>query len=159
MGGKGFKMVRCVSCGKSALADTRQEQDLTVAGHTFTSTLPAQRCRSCGEIYFSASSLEAFELQVAASLAKAGERSGSALKFMRKASDLRANELAELLDLAPETIYRWESGKLSIERRALALLASMVLEKSEGRTNTLDELRVLRKPKRLPRRLRLKVAV
>ncbi|HTP29443.1 MAG TPA: hypothetical protein VMK12_27735, partial [Anaeromyxobacteraceae bacterium] len=58
--------------------------------------------------------------------------------------------LAELLDVTIETISRWEHGKQSLDRRAVALLASMVLDRIEGRTSTLDRLKALLKPEPLP---------
>jgi transcriptional regulator with XRE-family HTH domain len=84
-----------------------------------------------------------------------GPATGEAFRFMRKVLGIPAIELAELLDVAPETVSRWENGKLPIERRALALLASMVLDRVEGVTTTLERLRSLRDPPAAPALVRL----
>jgi len=64
---------------------------------------------------------------------------------------LRGTDLAALLDVAGETVSRWETGALPVERRALALLAAIVMEAVAGGTATLDRLRTLQAPTKLPK--------
>ncbi len=150
-------MKRCASCGQQAMEDAQAPDSIEVAHHTFVAQLPVRRCRGCGETYVQPDTLERFELLVAVKLAQSGESSGEVLRFLRKTLPLRAVDLAELLDVTPETISRWETGKLPVERRALALLASLVVDKSEGRTSTLERLRALSKPRPLGKTVRLKL--
>jgi DNA-binding transcriptional regulator YiaG len=70
--------------------------------------------------------LSKLELAAAAELARLGRRSGPALRFMRKALGYRAVELAAL-DVAPETLSRWETGEREVEGRAFALVGLLVL--------------------------------
>ena len=74
---------------------------------------------------------------------------------MRKALELRADELADLLDVTRETISRWENDRQPLERRAVALISELVVDRVEGRTRTIDRLRALREPPRLAKTVRV----
>lgn len=139
-------MNRCVQCGHVGLEDGQADDQIVIGERTFTASLPAQICPECGESYTGLEALGQLELAVAAALARDGTRSPEAFRFMRKALGLPAVELAELLDVTPETISRWEHGKLRVERRALALIGALVLEREEGRSTILDHLRALKDP-------------
>jgi transcriptional regulator with XRE-family HTH domain len=47
---------------------------------------------------------------------------------MRKALGLRAADLAEMLDVTPETLSRWETGKLPMGRTSWLTLSSLALD-------------------------------
>jgi putative zinc finger/helix-turn-helix YgiT family protein len=146
---------RCFSCKGAELVAAEHEDRLEVAGHKFTRSLPTLRCSRCGDETMNGADIEAFELEVAAELARHGELPADAFRFMRRTLGMKAADLAGLLDVAAETVSRWENAKQAIERRAAALLSSMVLDKLEGRTSTLDRLQALREPSPLPRLVRL----
>jgi len=146
---------RCYNCKSTDLRQSQHEDRLDVGGHRFTRVLPATRCAKCGEETIPGPAMGAFELDAAAELARHGEMSAETFAFMRRALGLKAVELAELLDVAHETVSRWERAHLAVERRAAALLAAMVLDRIEGRTTTLDRLRALLKPEPLPHLVRL----
>jgi DNA-binding transcriptional regulator YiaG len=99
--------------------------------------------------------LEAFELDVAGELARHGEASPEAFSFMRRALGVKAMDLAEMLDVTPETVSRWEHGQQPIDRGAAAILSAMVVDRLEGRTTALDSLKALQRPEPLPRVVRL----
>jgi DNA-binding transcriptional regulator YiaG len=92
-----------------------------------------------------------FDAAVAAKLAEAGVTQPEALKFMRKVTGLQGKEFAELLLVRPETVSRWEQGKRPIDRATYAIIRQLVHERAGGVTTTADYLRSLRKPKRLPK--------
>jgi putative zinc finger/helix-turn-helix YgiT family protein len=148
-------MGRCYSCKGEALTAATAELELAIAGRTFQTTVAAIRCTGCGEQTIPGLALGAFELDVAGELARHGEVSAEAFKFMRKAIGMRAVEFAGLLDVTHETVSRWEHGHLPVERRAAALLSAMVLDRLEGCTTTLDRLKALLKPDPLPPLVRL----
>jgi hypothetical protein len=62
---------------------------------------------------------------------------------------LPAVTLADLLDTSPETVSRWERGVSHIDRAAFAILAGIVMEKADHRSDTLERLQALRHPARL----------
>jgi putative zinc finger/helix-turn-helix YgiT family protein len=142
------KLKRCVECKGTHLSDGHVPHELTVSGVSFVvDGVPAEICETCGESYVADPDLERAELTVAAELARRGVRSGESFRFMRKALGLRANALAELFDLQPETLSRWENGTQTLDPRAFALLGSLVVDRLEGRGETaLARLRALRHP-------------
>ena len=68
---------------------------------------------------------------------------------------LKATQLGELLDTAPETISRWETGKRPPERGAVVIVAALVDDELSGRTTTADRIRALHHPHKLGKRVRL----
>ena len=128
-------------CKNEGLVEIEETDTRTVAGYTFQMELEALSCPVCGETYFPLGEIGRFEKQIAVWLAEEGVSEGEAFLFMRKTLGLKAAELAELLDLAPETISRWEKGHRPPEKRSLSLVASMVLDQAEGHNRTLRRLR------------------
>src|SRR6202022_478756 len=140
---------KCSRCGNRGLHAKKRPAIRTVAGHSFKASVPELVCDSCGAVYFNGPALGDFDLAVANRLARAGISDGEAIKFMRKAVGLPAVTLADLLDTSPETVSRWERGVSHIDRAAFAILAGIVMEKSDHRSDTLERLRALRHPARL----------
>ncbi len=140
---------KCFRCRNPGLHAEKRPASRTIAGHNFKASVPAIVCNSCGAVYFDGPALGDFDLAVAGKLARAGVSDGEAIKFMRKAAGLPAVTLAELLDTSPETVSRWERGVSRMDRAAFAILAGIVLEKADKRSDTLDRLRALRRPSRL----------
>src|SRR5437773_3600547 len=138
--------MRCVECGNEQMVSGTERESRSVAGHTFVADMPAYICERCGESVIDYASLHCFNIAIAGKLAELGASSGEAFKFMRKAIGMKAAELAALLDVAPETVSRWETGQRDVDRGALVVLGALVLDRLEGRTSTLDRLRALRKP-------------
>ena len=148
-------MKRGYKCKNETIEETTVEETRHLAGRTFTASVSALRCSACGEVYFPGPALEDFDVAIAGELARHGVVSAEAFSFMRRAIGLMARDLAELLDVAPETVSRWEHGKLPLERGPFALLAAIVLDRLEGQTTTLDRLKALLKPEPLPKLVRL----
>jgi putative zinc finger/helix-turn-helix YgiT family protein len=147
--------MKCERCKTGKLEKTVAPESVEVGKHVFTARVPALKCRECSEVYFDGPTLERLELGAAVELARAGEATGEVMRFMRKAAGLRALELAELLAVTPETVSRWETGTRPMEHRAMAVLGTLVVERFEGRTSTLENLKALRRPKKLGRRIAL----
>ena len=148
-------MKRCYNCEGGRLIKAKVEERVKVGRRTFVSTLPVIRCSTCGEETFAGPDLQALELRIAGELARHGEVAAEAFSFMRRVLGVRAMDLAEYLDVTPETVSRWEHDKQPIDRGAAALLSAMVVDRLEGRTTTVDRLKTLLKPRRLPRLVRL----
>lgn len=100
------------------------------------------------QVYFDLRVLGTFDRLVAGKLAELGARSGGAFHFMRKAIGMRAADLAELLGVPPETLSQWENGQRGMDRGAIVALGSLVLDRIDGRSTTLDRLQALRDPHR-----------
>lgn len=151
-------MKNCPLCKKGPLHKTDQPDHLDVAGHVFTTSLPALTCEACGESTIAGPELQRFERAAARALAERGNAGGEAFRFMRKAIGLAANDLAALLGTTPETISRWETGKHPLDPMAWRALALLVREVAAGSTAGLDMLRTSLKAKPLPRRVAVKLA-
>lgn len=151
-------MERCVQCGKMAVRRSPVRLERRVAERMLITTVAGSRCGACGEDYVGARDVERFELVAARTLAEAGEGSGEAFKLMRKALGLRGSDLAKLLGVAAETISRWENGKHAVERATLAVMAALLADRLEGSTRTQDALHAMARPRRLGKRVALRVA-
>lgn len=149
-------MKTCAIC-KGRLEAAAVDESIKVDGHVFAAQLQAQRCTQCGETFVTADAMGLFELAVAAHLAAAGASSHEAFRFMRKALGLKGTELAALLDVTPETMSRWEGGKVPVPRSPAALLAAMVEDAAHGRTTMRDHLSRMQQPARLDDTVRLSI--
>lgn len=149
--------MRCMECSNDQMTRRSEREERSVAGYTFVADMPVHRCERCGEAVFDYASLHGFNLAIAGKLAELGASSNEAFKFMRTAIGMKAAELAALLEVAPETISRWETGQRSVDRGALMVLGAMVLDRIEGKTTTLDRLQALREPTKAPGEVRIDV--
>jgi putative zinc finger/helix-turn-helix YgiT family protein len=86
-----------------------------------------QRCSSCDETLFTGLEVDRQFGEVARVIAQRGIRTADELKFVRKATGFRAAEVAELLDVRPETISRWERGEAEIPRAAVYVVSQLLL--------------------------------
>ncbi len=96
-------------------------------------------------------------LGICCELANAGVHTGEAIRLMREALSLRAMDLARLLDLTPETISHWETGKARPNRAAFVTLGALIQDAFDGRTTTRDRLAVLSGGRAYPRALSVKL--
>jgi transcriptional regulator with XRE-family HTH domain len=76
---------------------------------------------------------------------------------LRKAAGLKAVRLAELLDVTPMQVSRWENGRKPLERRAVALVSALAVEQLEGKAATLAVLEALAASKKRPKSVRFHV--
>jgi DNA-binding transcriptional regulator YiaG len=148
-------MKTCTRCDKQKVVAITLDDNIEVCGHTFTASLPADKCQACGQIAIQGHDMKLFELRVAIELAKAGLRNGESFKFLRKALGAQASGVAELLDVPVEFVGYWEKGAWPVDPRAHAVLCSLVLGKYEHRPLSLDCLAVLREPRKLASKMRL----
>lgn len=149
-------MKRCAICKAKAVRVTAPDT-LDVGEQTFRADVPAWKCTSCGEVFYPSESVRSFEFSVADVLAQSGASSGEAFRFMRKVLGLRANELADLLGVVPDTISRWEKGKRPVDRGAMLTLGSLVDDQFRGRSTTLERLTALQKPARAAKSVRIEL--
>jgi transcriptional regulator with XRE-family HTH domain len=136
-------MITCANCGRSNFEHGVFPTTAKVAGIQFQTSAEMDRCKHCGEAYLREWTVGLFHLEIALYLARNGTRSPEALRFMRRQAGLRAADLAELLDLRPETISRQENGKGPVDRRTMEIVAAIVEDRARGTTDTIDRLRTL----------------
>ena len=98
-----------------------------------------RRCSNCGETLFDAEELIRQEHETARALVTRGIRSGNELALVRKVAGLRATEVATMLDVTPETVSRWETGKIAIPR-SVAYVVGDLLERPKAARKKLEAL-------------------
>lgn len=150
-----MELTRCVLCGGKVVAGP-QRIERAIAGHTFRAEVKGGRCAACGEGYYEASGLGAFEREIALRLAEAGQIDGEAIRWIRKQAGIAAKDLAELLEVRPETVSRWERGTRPIDRASFAVLYGLLVEQSRARPTVRVLLEQLRQPRRLGRMVMVK---
>jgi putative zinc finger/helix-turn-helix YgiT family protein len=133
-------MNRCTNCSERKLVEEQQSVTREVGDRTFEGLIKGWRCPSCGESYQDGPDLGAFEEAAAKWLAEHGVRTPQELKFMRKAAGIRAADLASWLDVTPETISHWETGKHAPDVVTRSTIASIVLDTLRGESFTRDRL-------------------
>lgn len=149
----------CDRCGSGDLRDSKETLSLVLerTGVTATARVPARRCRSCEALQVDGRTRERFQLAVSCQLADAGVQTGEAVRVMRNALGLRAADLARLLDVTPETISHWETGKARPNRAAFAAIGALVQDAFDGRRTTRDRLATLSAGRPYPRSFSVKV--
>ena len=151
-----MKKTKCPRCGNKAFEPATYVARRDLDGRRFTGDVPARKCTSCGELLISGRGLGAFEHAITLELARGGEVGPEGFRWLRKAAGLKAVRLAELLDVTPMQVSRWENGRKPLERRAVALVSALALE-VEGKAATRAVLEALATRKKVSRSVRLDV--
>lgn len=138
-------MKRCHKC-KRNVEPTMVGHSMKVGDIVFASDIPALRCVSCGETTVAANDVREFEERVADELVFAGIVSGPAMKFIRKTMALASKEFARLIACSPETVSRWESESVSMDRSAMAVLVQMYKDYRRGEGDTRHILERMTQP-------------
>ena len=147
------KVSRCVNCGGTELPEVDHVLAMTIAGQKFELADVMQVCANCHEAYLAPERLEKFEKRAALELAHAGVRSAEAVRFMRRALGMRAQDFAELIGQTAENVSRVENGKVPPDLRTVSILGSLLEDQENGTTATLDRLRALGGQRRSPRKI------
>ena len=156
-------MTKCAICKSTRLLTIDESVEIHVPGdkdglRVIVDGVCATRCEACGEVYKDGPDLGRAEVLAALEAVRAGLRDGPTLNWARRALGLRAVDLAELLDVAPETVSRWENGHRSADRSVWNTLADLLANAVEGNTATLDLLRQKSKLPKAPLHVVLKPA-
>jgi len=152
-----MKKTRCPACSKTAFEPATYAARRELDGRRFAADVPARRCTACGELLISGPGLRSFERAITLDLARGGDVGPEGFRWLRKAAGLKAVRLAELLDVTPMQVSRWENGRKPLERRAVALVSALALEQLEGKAATLAVLEALAASKKRPKSVRFDV--
>src|SRR2546428_13556936 len=152
-----MKKTQCPACGKTTFEAATYAARRDLDGRRFTADVPARKCTSCGELLISGPGIAAFERATTLESARGGDVGAEGSRRLRKAAGLKAVRLAELLDVPPMQVSRWENGRKPLERRAVALVSALALEQVEGKAAARAVLEALAARKKVPRTVRLDV--
>jgi DNA-binding transcriptional regulator YiaG len=132
---------------------------LTVSGVELKGEVAEDVCPKCGYASMELGELGQFELRVAAALAIHGVCTGEAFKFIRKALQMRATDVRDVLGVTPETVSRWENEQRDVDRHVFAMLGELVIAAVEGRESPAERFRALASTRRkLPGKIDLRRA-
>lgn len=135
------------------------ERRVSVGGVLFIADLPIVSSASGEYEGWLDETVAAHDIAIALWLIEHGACSGDALRWIRKAIGMKANELAQNLGVTAETVSRWENAHMDVDPTAWVLLGAMVRDQAAGETRTVDALRLARERPRLPdTAVRLEVA-
>jgi len=148
---------KCELCGVGERVPFAYLVKREIDGRTYTAEVPATRCNKCGEVLISGPGLVLFDSALTVQLARSGSIGPRGFRWLRGRAGLEAKKLAALLDVSPGTVSRWENGKKPLERRAVALVASLALEALGEPASTRDLLGQLASGRKPGRRVRLDV--
>jgi DNA-binding transcriptional regulator YiaG len=79
-----------------------------------------------GETVYTLDEVDEHQRQLAAEYVDRGIRTGAEFKLVRKFAELSQGELAGLLDVALESVSRWETGKHEIPRAVAYALGELL---------------------------------
>ena len=114
--------MRCPSCNKT---DSFRAWEGTIQMLGVEIVARGKRCRSCGEVLFDGEEVERQERETATAIVARGIRSGKEFKLVRKVAGFRANEIADMFGIRPETVSRWERGEVDVPRTAAYALGEL----------------------------------
>lgn len=140
--------MNCPNCKKDRLVVGTKEATRTVDGVLYTARVAADRCGACRSVYFHGPGLESFEQAIAVRIARQGPMGPEGLVFMREQLGMMGKELANVLDVTPMHLSRWENGRRSLDRAAWLLVGQMVLDRFGGVQPLLERMAALTKPAR-----------
>lgn len=99
---------KCVMCGYDALEDVMEPITHELDGVKFTRTVPAEKCSHCGEGYYRAEVLQAFDIWIERQLLRMTEPYGPDQKEFLRTRDLAQKKYAEMGSKTPvkaESLY------------------------------------------------------
>ncbi len=135
----------CLVCGHLLLEASVPEARV-IEGVEFQVTFSGKKCGHCGRSYFEGADMYDFESAIAERVAMSTASSAEAIDMMLLATRLDETELCQLLHVDRDTLRDCREGKRRIDPCARALLALLLLERSEGSKTALDRLRRLANP-------------
>jgi len=114
------------------------------------------RCPKCGEIEVAIPAIEQLHRAIAGALIRKRARlAPPEIKFLRKSLGWSSTDFAQRMGTTPETVSRWEHGKMPMAPPAERLLRLMVATEAPVADYTVDVLAQLAADGRTPRPVHL----
>ena len=109
---------------------TKKPLTRTIAGRKLVVDVELGVDPETNEETVSLAEVQRAEIEMAAALADAGPVNGESFAWMRKSLALQSKQLAHLLGVRPETVTRWETATVPVDRAAWLTLGELVLERA-----------------------------
>lgn len=145
----------CVDCG-GKMTSTRETVKYDASGLSGVTlrNVEVRRCEGCGGYELVIPKIEQLhQLMAHTVIRKPAALVGEEIRFLRKYLGWSGADFAAHVGAAPETVSRWENGKLTMSPQADRLLRTMVAIGASEKDYSLDALKSIL-PKRAARPLR-----
>ena len=127
-------MTQCLVCGGSTKTRREKHYRYTECGLPNVIIEDAVRvttCERCGETYTSLPAIEQLHRQIAAAvIRKRGRLAPAEIRFLRKGLGWSGVDFAKRTGTKPETVSRWENGKVLMGPQADRLLRVLVAKET-----------------------------
>lgn len=129
-------VMQCFSCGESMVAGhENMPYDIGLPYQITLNGVVVHRCSGCDEYEVEIPKVEVLHREVALSVAhRRGRLAAGEIRFLRKSLGWSGRDFAERLEVAPETVSRWEHGALKMGERS-ELVLRMFVELGDRKEN------------------------
>ncbi|MEW5851355.1 MAG: type II TA system antitoxin MqsA family protein [Myxococcota bacterium] len=119
--------MKCIQCG-TEMAETRGDHKYRELPGLLLRGVRFRHCPNCGEEEVSIPRIERLHRAVALALAAKPERlTNNEIRFLRKHLGWSRDDCAGIMDVVPETVSRWENGRIPMSRMAERFLRLAVI--------------------------------
>ncbi len=133
------KSAICPMCSQGTLRPEVVNVTTHVGTMSFRDKVPAKTCDSCGEVLTEILDHIAVEARVAGRLVLKRVSTPEAFKFIRVAGlDMTSQAFAATVGATPETVSRWENGRVPITGSAFELLRVLTAKRLSLTYDTMD---------------------
>ena len=144
----------CVMCNSDQMRKVRTTDETLVDGTSFSYGIDAWACKKCDEMYFSGPDLVHIERDIAKRLLLSRAYGPQAFRRLRShAVGVESQVFAAAIGTTPETVSRWENGRMPINGAAfevVRLLAAKALGIEYTTPMVRQTVRVRLEPARKP---------
>ncbi len=119
--------MKCIQCG-TAMVETKGDHKYKELPGLVLRGVRLRNCPNCGEHEVSIPHIERLHRVVAHALAAKPERlTDNEIRFLRKHLGWSRDDCADIMDVVPETVSRWEHGRAPMSRMAERFLRLAVI--------------------------------
>jgi putative zinc finger/helix-turn-helix YgiT family protein len=136
--------MKCIECG-TTMKTTRENVKYDAVGLPGITlrNIEVRRCK-CGETEYVIPDIEGLHRAIAAAVIEQSvPLAGPEIRFLRKHLGWSGVDFAEHMGATPETVSRWEHGRLAMSAQADRLLRTMVALKEPVQSYSLDLLKAI----------------
>lgn len=139
--------MRCVACGGALKIVSRTHRYVESGLSNVTlHGVEVRKCGNCGKEEVAIPNIAGLHACIARLIAaRRSAMTRQELRFLRLFLGRSSREFAKILDVAPETVSRWENGERDIPR-SVDLVVRLVVMHSVPRTDYTDEMLAKIKP-------------
>lgn len=133
----------CLDCGTAltVTSETVKYDAVGLAGISLRQ-LEVRRCRDCGEVEYVIPDIQGLHRLIAKTVVeKKAALAADEIRFLRKYLGWSGTDFAEYMGTTPETVSRWEHGKMPMSPMADRLLRTMVMVGAPKADYSLDLLK------------------